>query len=185
MCRDMERAMANKRYLLYHGGIFRRDWFSDKLSRSDDAWEQRWRCSVEPIQCIQHFNRDQNGKGHGHWMWIVEHVAIDIFPFFSTSSAFEVMFLKRNNMISSITLRRTAKNRMVYFDSMNQMIGSQSNRNGLDVTPCSCQRYGRSDQRNSQIKKQSTANPNKQNFEKDRRMLRVGSKREDRNEGKR
>ena len=29
----MDKAMANKRYLLYHGGILRRDWFSDKLKK--------------------------------------------------------------------------------------------------------------------------------------------------------
>jgi hypothetical protein len=34
MCNDMDRPIANKRYLLYHGGILRRDWFSDKLKKT-------------------------------------------------------------------------------------------------------------------------------------------------------
>lgn len=40
MCNDMERAIANKRYLLYHGGIFRRDWFSDKLEENGNVWKK-------------------------------------------------------------------------------------------------------------------------------------------------
>ncbi len=47
----MDRAMANKRYLLYQGGILRRDWFSDKLKERNNA-QRIINRGGKPVKCI-------------------------------------------------------------------------------------------------------------------------------------
>lgn len=62
---------------LDHGGIFSRDWFSDRLGgRGGD--EARYRtglpeadirgpaCLLSPVEGVAHLNGDQDGERHGH-----------------------------------------------------------------------------------------------------------------------
>ncbi len=48
----MDRAMANKRYLLYQGGILRRDWFSDKLKKKEIMQKRIVNRGRKPVKCI-------------------------------------------------------------------------------------------------------------------------------------
>lgn len=47
-----------------------------------------------PVHRVQHFNRYENRKSHGHGVGIREYLAVDTFEFFSASNASQVMSLR-------------------------------------------------------------------------------------------
>lgn len=86
-------------------------WSMEALEQEIDSpinWnaETRHRSSADssvntlPVQCIQHFDGDQDWQGHRHRMWVIEDIAIDVFPFFTTCTASKVIFL--NNSIVAV-----------------------------------------------------------------------------------
>lgn len=76
-CSAIERQMAPTSQGLDHGGIFSRDWFSDRLGgRGGDEVQyrtglqeadiRRSACSLSPVESVAHLNGDQDGERHGH-----------------------------------------------------------------------------------------------------------------------
>lgn len=69
----MDRQMAPTSQGFDQGGIFSRDWFSDRLDRRSYYFDIYTVCSVEavlahalPVQGVAHLYGNQNRQGHRH-----------------------------------------------------------------------------------------------------------------------
>jgi hypothetical protein len=79
-------------HMLVHGGMATRDWFSDKLLGvfvSSLRWSKLQFNS--PVHGVQHFNGDENGKSHGHWVGVSEDLAVNSLEVIASSQALHVV----------------------------------------------------------------------------------------------
>jgi len=129
--RDMERQMAPKSQTFSHGGIRRRDWFSDRLDQKKrhgrsftltafPSFLPSPNCNGSsvflremslPVESVAHLDGDEHGQGHGHRVGRLEHAAVQALKVWVVWAALEEVPLQGGRGTAVRRRRRRGRNR--------------------------------------------------------------------------